>query len=149
MTRALAVAFVLTAVAALAASCGADGGGEATTGEGGLTLQVGYGPLRAGAPVAWELVVANRGDQGVTLVFASGQDGDVVLARDGQERYRWSLDRSFTQALREVPLPAGATRTFTLEPGPLAVEPGEYELEATLAARPHPPAARETVTVDG
>ncbi len=104
-------------------------------------------PLRAGSPVTWTLEVANRGPQAVTLEFGSGQRGDVVLRRGPEERYRWSRGRVFTQVLGEMPLGPGQVQSFTLSERALGVEPGPYELVATLLAQPAPPEVRRSVTV--
>lgn len=106
-------------------------------------------PLRSGAAVTWTLTVENRRATPVTLVMGSGQDGDVVLRRGDQERYRWSVGRMFTQAVRELPVAAGRSRSFTLDGATLDVEPGGYELEATLRSQPAPAAVREQVRVEG
>jgi hypothetical protein len=154
MTRWLAV---LGALAVLA-SCGR-GDGESTTtlpapppgggGTGGLILSVEHPvPLRSGAVVGWRLTVRNEGPA-VNLVFPSGQDGDVVLRQvDGEERYRWSADRAFTQIVREVRLGPGEARSFELAASPLSVPPGAYQLVASLSANPAPPQVQETVRVE-
>ena len=104
-------------------------------------------PLVAGQPVTWTLSVKSDEDEAVTLVFSSGQDGDVVLEREGEELYRWSDGRFFTQALRCRDVPPGATLTFELRGESLDVEPGDYTLRATLAASPAPPPVERPVTV--
>ena len=118
-------------------------------GGGGLTMALEHaGPIQARAAVTWVLVVGNEGPGAVTLAFPSGQDGDVVLRQGGQERYRWSRGRFFTQAFREVELAPGTSRAFTLAGSAVDVEPGEYGLEASLAATPAPPVVRRTVVVE-
>ena len=104
-------------------------------------------PLRAGSPVTWTLEVANHGTRPVTLVFGSGQRGDVVLRRGPEERYRWSRGRVFTQVLGEMPLAPGQVQSYELTESGLGVEPGQYELVATLATRPAPPEVRRSVAV--
>jgi hypothetical protein len=114
------------------------------------TLEVRFpDPLPAGQPVTWTISVTSHEDETVTLVFPSGQDGDVVLERAGAAEpvYRWSDGMFFTQALRCRELPAGATLTFELQGESLDVEPGDYTLRATLAATPAPPPAEQPVTV--
>ena len=117
-------------------------------GAGGLSLTVRHGePVRARAPVTWTLEVRNAGTAPVTLVFSSGQRGDVVLAQDGRERYRWSRGRAFTQVFGEMPLAPGQAQSFELREESLVVEPGRYELVASLATRPAPSEVRRSVTV--
>lgn len=104
-------------------------------------------PLRTGQPATWLLVVSNRGTERATLTFPSGQNGDVVLEQSGREAYRWSGGRFFTQAVRPVSLEPGGTETFTLEEERLGVEPGSYQLVATLRADPAPAPVRRSVSV--
>ena len=147
------LAAFLVLVAALA---GCDRGGSRSQGSGGavsysengLSLTVTFdGPLRTGRPVTWVLDLENRSSQGLTLKFSSGKEGDVALGQGGREVYRWSTNKLFSQALREVPLPAGARKTFKLEERALGVPAGDYELVAEVAAAPSPGAVRRTVTV--
>ena len=105
-------------------------------------------PLRSGQPATWLLVVSNRGTARVTLTFPSGKNGDVVLEQSGREAYRWSGGKFFTQAVRPVALEAGGTETFTLEEESLGVEPGRYQLVATLTADPAPAPVRREVSVE-
>ena len=113
-----------------------------------LSLAVSWGEaVVAGEPVTWALTVTNEGAP-VTLEFRSGQLGDVVLiGDDGREAYRWSNDRSFTAALVERPLDAGASETFELAEESLDIEPGSYRLTATVRSDPAIPPAEQTVTV--
>lgn len=117
----------------------------------GPSLEVRFSPdpLRAGKPVVFSLKVTNATDEAVTLTFSSGQSGDVVLLRDGDEAYRWSAERLFTEAIRKEPLGPGERRVYRLEEPALAVEPGDYELVASLAAEPAPKPVRRAVTVVG
>lgn len=115
---------------------------------GGLSLTVRHPePLRRGGAVTWTLEVRNDGTVPVTLVFPSGQHGDVVLRQAGGERYRWSRGRAFTQVLAEMPLRPGEARSFDLREQRLDVAPGDYELVASMTSRPAPPQVRETVAV--
>jgi len=104
-------------------------------------------PLRSGRAVTWSLNVENRSKQAVTLRFRSGQDGDVALQQDGREVYRWSANRVFSQALRQVDLAGGARHAFRLEEKALPAPAGDYELVAVLASDPSPGALRRPVTV--
>ena len=148
---------VLLVLITVVAGCGGDDGGDdvgnesrAGSQEKGLSLRVSFDePLRSGGPVTWTLEVDNAGPEAVTLTFRSGKDGDVVLLRGGQEAYRWSGTRYFTQAMRQVPLGPGEQKTFTLEEKALAAEAGDYELVAELDSQPAPPPARRSVTVIG
>ena len=147
---------VFAAVLLALTSCGGgegdsgSGGGDSAGGNGGLSLDVSFSPksLRAGGPVTWSLEVTNGAKAPVTLTFPSGQYGDVVLLRQGTEAYRWSSTKFFAQAVVKENLAAGADKVFPLEEQGLSVEPGDYELVATLAAEPAPAPVRRRVSVE-
>jgi hypothetical protein len=144
--RRLVVLGVITAVA----GCGAGGnpsGHQAAAQKKGLLLSASFGELKSGSPVTWKLEVENAGPDETTLVFRSGKDGDVALLRDGREAYRWSGDKYFSQAMRQVRLEAGEHKTFTLEEKALSAEPGDYELVAQMDSDPAPPPARRSARV--
>lgn len=113
---------------------------------GNVALSAEPDPLAAGGPVVWAFVVTNAGDQALTFTFSSGQRGDVVLSQDGDEVYRWSAGRVFTQAVEEVTVAPGSEEVFELE-GALEVEPGVYDLTAELTADPAPPPMETTIEV--
>lgn len=146
---------ILVLLTTLTGCGGADGNGasrgsesQAGTQKQGLTLSVSFDePLRSGQPVTWTLEVENGGPEATTLVFSSGKDGDVALTRAGQEVYRWSSTRYFTQALRHERLEPGEKKTFTLEDKGFSAEAGDYELVGELDSEPAPPPARRPVEV--
>jgi hypothetical protein len=90
-------------------------------------------PLEAGDPVWWAFDVANLGEKPLDLTFSSGQTGEVVLAQDGVEKYRWSAGKAFTEAIETVTLQPGRPLSVVLN-DTLQVEPGDYELTATVTA---------------
>lgn len=116
-----------------------------------LELRVQLGAALETGRVRWALTVDNRGDDAVTLVYPTSQDGDVVLRGGGDDAvaYRWSADQSFAQGERCQVI--GAAQQYRVELGgvPLDAEPGEYTLVASLAASPTPAPARVEVTVAG
>ena len=114
-----------------------------------LRVQVSHDPLRAGAPVTWVLTLTNIGDAEVELVFGSGQDGEAALVGTAGEVYRWSEGMAFAQVVRCQSLPPGATATYELADDALDVEPGDYQLKASVVARPAPPQLVTTVSVEG
>ncbi len=117
---------------------------------GGLTLEVDFAePLKAGQPVRFELTLTNQDAEAVTLQFNSGQRGDVVLSQDGAVAYQWSEGMVFTQALAEEVVGPEGSATYTLEGPMLSVEPGEYQLVASVTANPAPEPVELTVTVQG
>jgi len=116
--------------------------------EEGLTLTLTHTePLKARAPVTWTVQVRNAGQDPVTLMYGSGQRGEVVLAQGTTERYRWSRGKTFTQALSEMSVAPGQTESFELRDDTLEVEPGQYDLVASLKSQPSPTEVRQAVIV--
>lgn len=120
-----------------AVECGPDAATPAERAQLRLALEPSGGSIERG-PVTWRLSVTNEADAEVTLVFASGQQGDVVLRNGADEVYRWSEGRMFAQMISCVTVAPGKTRTVELADHPLDVPPGTYDLEATLASTPAP-----------
>jgi hypothetical protein len=112
-----------------------------------LTLDLAPSGTLVRGDVSWHLTVRNEGAAAVELVYATSQDGDVVL-RDarGAEVYRWSAGLAFTEALRCQVLEPGQRADLFLG-GVLRAAPGTYRLEATVAARPAPPPVEREVEV--
>ncbi|MFC4549178.1 MULTISPECIES: BsuPI-related putative proteinase inhibitor [Halorussus] len=80
--------------------------------------------------VVFEFAVENPGDDPEEITFRSGLSADFVVFDDGEEVWRASDGRMFTQALRPHTFDAGATETF---PGAWEdPDPGEYTVVATL-----------------
>lgn len=83
--------------------------------------------------VWWAFDVKNLEAMPLELIFSSGQRGEVVLAQSGVEKYRWSADKAFTEAIETVALEPAKAYPFVLN-DTARVVPGEYELTATVAA---------------
>jgi len=94
--------------------------------------------------VEFEFSVRNAGDSPVELQFRSGQVADVAVVDDGEEVWRWSDGRMFTQALHSQTLDPGESDSyeFTWEDP----QPGTYTATATLEAEQNAEATT-TVTV--
>lgn len=81
--------------------------------------------------VEFVLVVTNMGSSPVELAFRSGQTADFVVIDDG-ERWRWSDDRMFSQAVRSRVLAPGESLTERVrwdDP-----QSGRYAVESTLTS---------------
>jgi hypothetical protein len=97
--------------------------------------------------VEFTLTVTNTGPDPVDLTFRSGKRADVVVTDtdSGEEVWRWSQGRMFTQAISTVELAPGETldRSFTWSDPPA----GRYEAEGTLAANSHTAPATTALSV--
>jgi len=98
----------------------------------------------ADGTVVFTFRVTNRGEQPAELTFRSGRDGDVAVSRDGEEVWRWSDGRMFTQAVRTATLAPGDTYGAEYEWTEPA--PGDYTAVASLAVD-DPVEARATFRV--
>ncbi|HEV7861284.1 MAG TPA: BsuPI-related putative proteinase inhibitor [Acidimicrobiia bacterium] len=146
--RRLAPLFVVLAAMAGCNRGGSGSDGAVSQAENGLALSVSFDePLRTGKAVTWTLNVENRRQEAVTLRFSSGKEGDVALRSGDREVYRWSANRVFSQALREVQVAARATHSVRLEESGMTVAPGEYDLVAEVAADPAPGVLHRPVTI--
>lgn len=140
-------------VALVAAGCGGDDDVRESAAQEGngpqmvLSVALEPDPPVAGQPVTWMLTVRNDGSEATTLTYGSGQRGDVVLTNAGNEAYKWSAGRSFTQSVTEQEMAPGQEVEHRLEEQALSVAPGEYELVATLAAEPRVEPSRQQVQI--
>jgi hypothetical protein len=88
---------------------------------------------QVGAPVELTLRVQNTGDQPVRLQMPTGQIYEFIVQRNGEEVWRWSQGRAFTQAVQQWTLSPDETRTFTVtwdqrDNNGNPVEPGAYTI---------------------
>ncbi len=84
------------------------------------------------------MTVSNKGEKAVKLVFSSSQKYELsIRAKEGKEVYRYSVNKSFLQALQELNLKANQSHTwvekwnYRKNNGEL-VPSGEYTVKATL-----------------
>lgn len=85
--------------------------------------------------VAFAFTVTNDDEEPATLQFSTGQVANVAVFEDGEEVWRWSADRMFTQALDDETLPPGESlhREVTWSDPPSGVYTATATLQATNA----------------
>jgi hypothetical protein len=88
-------------------------------------------PMTGGTTVWWVFDLGNNATQPLDLTFSSGQRAEVVLSRDGEEEYRWSHGKAFTEAIETARIAAGEVLPIVMN-DTLEVSPGEYDLMATV-----------------
>jgi hypothetical protein len=99
-----------------------------------LSLAVSPDPIPGQGGVVWLIDVTNLTDGPLVLQFRDGQSADVVLTDEsGTEVYRWSADKSFTDALWDQTIEPGATWSIQLH-DELNIAAGRYLASATLTA---------------
>ena len=104
-------------------------------------------PPRMGKEITWQLILTNEGPEDGTVVFPSAQHGDVALVQKGEEIYRWSRERMFSQAIQCFDLDPGERVRLDLGFDQLEINAGRYEVTASVASTPPPQPYRGTITV--
>lgn len=90
-------------------------------------------PLESGETVWWAFDLRNGSDAPLDLTFMSGQRVEVVLSQEGVEKYRWSADKFFTEAIETVTVEPGGLFSHVVNDA-LGVPAGRYELTAFITA---------------
>lgn len=142
-TPALAVLAWLFASLA-GAACAADVGAHRL----GITLATDKATYAPGEAVAMRLAVFNRAPDPVHVEFRTGQRFDfAIMDANGEELWRWSAGRMFSQMLGTEALgPEAPQRVYeAVFDGTLA--PGRYVVRGWLTSSNRPMAARITISV--
>lgn len=98
-----------------------------------MSLDAGLDVTATPDSVEFAFTVENATPETVDLEFRSGLVADFAVFDDGEEVWRFSDGKMFTQALQSETLAPGETFTYPAkweEP-----VPGEYEVIATLQTR--------------
>jgi hypothetical protein len=94
--------------------------------------------VKVNSEIAFAFHVTNNATKRMEITFASGQTHDImVLDTLGQEVWRWSRGRMFTQALQNRVLESNETMTYQARWKP-ATAPGKYIAVASLRSQNHP-----------
>lgn len=86
--------------------------------------------VTVGDDVRFEFVVENTGDDPIEVTFRDGGQADYVVYQEGDEVWRWSDGRMFTQMLQPATFAPGDEAVFE-ETWPQP-DPGSYTAEAML-----------------
>ncbi|MFB5661364.1 BsuPI-related putative proteinase inhibitor [Alteribacillus sp. HJP-4] len=84
---------------------------------------------------SWQMKLENTTEEDLTLQFKSGQEIDVTITEEesGEKVYRYSDGQMFTQALKEVTIEAGSSKTWE-EKLPDPLESGAYRVHFEVTA---------------
>ncbi len=106
-----------------------------------LSASVGKTTYAIGEVIEATLVAQNTGAGPLTLTFSSGQTFELVVRRPrGDEVWRWSHDKAFTQAFQNRTLKAGEMVSYRgawdqRDLQGRRVDPGTYEIVAMFLVR--------------
>ncbi len=94
-------------------------------------------PLMVSNVVWWVFDVTNLTSASLDVTFPTGQMGEVVFQRDGEELYRWSEGKSFLQGITVDTLPSGGKQAIVLNDR-VVLAPGVYKVTAKVTASTGP-----------
>lgn len=118
------------------AACGGDGGrvsGDIRNVSGvTVTFKADPATLQEGQTVQLTLKLVNNSGTPAELKFSSGQKYDFWITTDGDDVWRWSEGKAFTQAFVEESIPGQSGVTYTESWTPDA--PGTYTVHGELKA---------------
>ncbi len=134
--------FIAAALLLIAAGCGSeeaepvngsDGSGEKQVAPGGLAV---LGEAKPGKEsVHFTVTLTNNGDKEAEIEFTSGQKFEVTVADpDGNEIYRYSDGRMFTQALETITLKPGESKSWSDEWKTEQAPAGNYKAALSVTA---------------
>lgn len=88
----------------------------------------------AGGDLLAHMRLRNNSAGPIELVFPTGQDYDLVIRNEkGEEVYRWSTGKVFTQVVRKIRVESGAELNFVVTAPLKGLPPGKYVAQANLA----------------
>ncbi|WP_353856153.1 BsuPI-related putative proteinase inhibitor [Bacillus sp. Bos-x628] len=92
-------------------------------------------PVQKGASVQFQMSLKNRSDHDIEFTFNTSQKFELrVYDENGNEKYRYSKDRMFTQAIQSFVLKANETYDFQ-DTWSSGVEPGTYEVVVSFKGK--------------
>ncbi|KMM57874.1 proteinase inhibitor [Bacillus glycinifermentans] len=130
---------LLTVLLLIVGGCGQNGGsgpakevlGEMSNGSVVLTVE----PVQKQDGIEFRMSVVNHSDEAVAFEFSSGQKFELIVSdKEGNERYRYSKGKMFTQAFQTMTLNPKETYDFT-DVWKEVPEPGVYDVNVTFLGR--------------
>jgi len=107
------------------------------------TLTTNKKVYNVGEDVEMTVVLQNRSNELIDLLFKSGQTYDFIVKKmpEGKEVWRWSEGRFFTEAIWTMFLEPGERKTYVIkwdqkDNNSQQVEPGTYKIEALITSEP-------------
>ncbi|EWH23183.1 proteinase inhibitor [Bacillus haynesii] len=105
--------------------------GEVDNGSVTLTVE----PVQKQGEIEFRMSVVNHTDDTAEFEFSSGQKFELIVSdKEGNERYRYSKGKMFTQAFQSMTLNPKESYDFT-DVWKEVPEPGTYEVNVTFLGR--------------
>ena len=110
--------------------------------------------LRRGQTLRLEMRLLNAGKEKQLARYTSGQDFDLQVRRAGEKEtaWTWSMDKMFTDALRDITLRPGESQKFSATwdgtSGGTRLPRGNYIITAISSSQPAPKAALIPITIE-
>ncbi|TWL37722.1 BsuPI-related putative proteinase inhibitor [Bacillus paralicheniformis] len=105
--------------------------GEVNNGSVTLTVE----PVQKQGEIEFRMSVVNHTDDVAEFEFSSGQKFELIVSdKEGNERYRYSKGKMFTQAFQTMTLKPKESYDFT-DVWKEVPEPGTYEVNVTFLGR--------------
>jgi hypothetical protein len=99
-----------------------------------------------GEPICMTITAINQTSSEVCLSFRDAQRFDFYIEQEGEEVWRWSQGRMFTQVLGREVLAPGTSVTYSAKCED-KFEPGLYVVTGVIAAEPNPFIARTSIVL--
>ncbi|MGE6630948.1 BsuPI-related putative proteinase inhibitor [Bacillus sp. NPDC077027] len=108
---------------------------EVSLGMGEKTVQLTIKPVQKDRSVQFDMSLKNDSDRDIEFTFNTSQKFELsVYDENGTEKYRYSKDRMFTQAIQSFVLKAGEAYDFQ-DTWSNDVRPGTYEVVVTFKGK--------------
>ncbi|MFS0655954.1 BsuPI-related putative proteinase inhibitor [Bacillus sp. 179-C3.3 HS] len=115
------------------------------------TVVLSVDPVQKDASVQFHMSLHNRSETDVTFTFNTSQKFELIVYDEtGNEKYRFSKDRMFTQAIQSFVLKADESYDFQ-DTWTNGVKPGTYEVVVTFKGKAEglkPITAKKTFQVE-
>ncbi|OEH91652.1 BsuPI-related putative proteinase inhibitor [Bacillus solimangrovi] len=88
---------------------------------------------QSGDAILFDLALANNSEEEAIATFSTSQQYEIVVTNEeNEEVYRYSEDKDFTQALKEVSIAPDEVKSWNEQWTPESLESGTYEATVTI-----------------
>jgi hypothetical protein len=116
-----------------------------------FTLQIEKAVYQLKEPIPIQLILTNKTDHPLKLIFPSTQRYELLIKKEGKEIWQWSRDRVFAMMLTQLTIEPDESLGFEEEWSQLDNEgklvlPGKYEIIGILKV--YPQDIQQSLTID-